>query len=275
MNKGCNAADDNVHLSPPGYDLNEPFQVVLNAELNSISGIIYYPKDSSVFATVNNDGLLFKIPLHGNQAIMRWRFDRNSGYGNLELKDSSFFVVINTGDIETIEFKGSAIVTKRCVFPDSYKNKNEFESLFYDEQHKELVMLSKTGEEEKGKVVHAWGFSPESQKYTPDMFSIPLNGLEEKNKKGKEKKIKCLPSAAAINPVTNEIYILSPQNQLLLVADKDGNAKEAYYLDPEIYNNVSGISFTPKGDIIISNSVSESTAPKLLIVKRTLNNQPT
>ena len=61
------------------------------------------------------------------------------------------------------------------------------------------------------------------------------------------------PSAATINPLTNELYILASVNKLLVVADRKGNVKDVYPLDPVTFNQPEGITFTPWGDLIISN----------------------
>ena len=39
-----------------------------------------------------------------------------------------------------------------------------------------------------------------------------------------EDKMKFKPSAAAINPLTHELFILSSVNKVIVIADKNGNA---------------------------------------------------
>jgi DNA-binding beta-propeller fold protein YncE len=80
-------------------------------------------------------------------------------------------------------------------------------------------------------------------------------------------KMKLKPSAAAINPVTNELYILASVNNLLVVTDRQGKFKEVYVLDPGIYKQPEGITFTPAGDMIISNESHETGLANILILK--------
>jgi hypothetical protein len=47
--EGC-GPDKTGSQSPPGYDLNDPVKIKMPVALDEISGIFYYPKDSSVFA---------------------------------------------------------------------------------------------------------------------------------------------------------------------------------------------------------------------------------
>ena len=50
--------------------------------------------------------------------------------------------------------------------------------------------------------------------------------------------MKFKPSAAAINPLTHELFILASVNKMLVVADKNGNIKNVYPLDHQYTNNL-------------------------------------
>jgi uncharacterized protein YjiK len=113
-------------------------------------------------------------------------------------------------------------------------------------------------------MVSAWGFSLDSKQFTPSILSINVEPAIEKTG---EQKMKFKPSATAINPVTNELYILSSINHLLIVTDRGGKFKEAFRLDPAIYKQAEGIAFTPAGDMIISNESHETGLANILIIK--------
>src|SRR5690349_18248067 len=57
-----------------GYDLDNPQIIYLPTALNEISGLWYYPKDSSLFAIVDEVGFLYKIFPKRPDEIMRWKF---------------------------------------------------------------------------------------------------------------------------------------------------------------------------------------------------------
>jgi hypothetical protein len=76
------------------YDLLNPVIIKLPDALAEISGIIYYPKDTSVFAIVDEDGLLFKIGLNKKGEIKKWRFDKKHDFEDVVLKDSVFYILI-------------------------------------------------------------------------------------------------------------------------------------------------------------------------------------
>ena len=126
-----------------------------------------------------------------------------------------------------------------------------------------LVMLCKNCEEDKKKVVTAFLCKPDSSTYEVG-YQIDVKPIA---KKTGDEKLHFKPSAAAVNPVTNELYILASVNKLLVVADRQGKVKNVYTLDPTTFNQPEGMTFTPWGDLIISNEKGEDDAATLLIFK--------
>ncbi|MDB5200051.1 MAG: hypothetical protein JWO92_2014 [Chitinophagaceae bacterium] len=262
-NQSCNSQKSKPLATSAQYDLNHPVEFTLPEGLSEISGISYYPKDSSVFAIIDEDGLLFKIYLNGSGTIKQWRFDKKHDFEDVVMHDSTFYVLISNGDIETLKFVGDSIFANKSKLEDASKKTNEFETLYYDDALG-LVMMCKDCEDDKKKIVTAWGYSPDSMAYNPSLFSIDVKQIAEKTG---DKKLHFKPSAAAINPVTNDLYILASVNKLLVVADRKGNVKEVYPLDPVIYKQPEGITFTPSGNLLISNEAAESGNANILIFK--------
>ncbi|RYF98514.1 MAG: hypothetical protein EOO02_18745, partial [Chitinophagaceae bacterium] len=113
----------------PDYKLSHPKILRLPPELDEISGIVYYPKDTSVFAITDEDGLLYKISLKDPRKIRQWTFDKKRDYEDLVLIDSTFYVLISKGDILTLKFINDSIQTEKSDFSDAGKTTMEFESL--------------------------------------------------------------------------------------------------------------------------------------------------
>ncbi len=124
-------------------------------------------------------------------------------------------------------------------------------------------MLCKNCEDDKKKLVTAFVCNPDSSVYNV-AYQIDVKKIAEKSK---EEKFHFKSSAAAINPLTNELYILSSVNKLLVIADKNGNVKESFKLDPVTFNQPEGITFTPWGDLLISNEKGDNDAANILIFK--------
>ena len=262
---GCSSqSDDKPHLSPPGYDMNVPGQMGLPSELDNISGICYYPRDTSLFAVVNGDGMLYKISLHRQAPIMRWRFDKNKGYEDIVMKDSTFYLLAAEGSITTLRFEGDSTLKTEMKLADADKSANEFKSLYYDDDYKKLVMLCRKCDGDPKKTVSAWGYSIDSQRYNSVLFSIDTKTIIEKS----GDKMRFQPAGSAINPITNELYLLDPDNKLLVIIDRAGKVKDVFNLNPEIYKQPEGIAFTPNGDMIISNGGGGSGKGDILVIKR-------
>lgn len=265
--QGCAANKNKVNSSPKDYDLNNPSILYLNDALAEISGIYFYQKDTSVFAISDESGYLFKIHLNKNFVTQRWKFDKTTDFEDVFYRDNAFYILESNGDIHTLKFspRADTIITQTSLFPEDGKSKNEFESFYYDSARKSFVMICKNCKSDKKNTVSAWAYDPESNSFTPSVFTINVDLIAEKTG---EKKLKFKPSAATINPLTGDLWILSAVNMLLVVADKNGNCKEAFQLNSGIFTQPEGITFTPSGDLIISNEAgSKYNSASLLIFK--------
>ena len=267
----CNAGKKKSQLTNSSrYDLLNPVIIKLPEGLAEISGIVYYPKDTAVFAIEDEDGLLYKIYLNKKNEIKKWRFDKKHDFEDVVLHDSVFYVLISYGDIESVKFGiGDTIITNTFQFPGASKKINEFESLYYDDSLQQLVLFCKKCEDDDKKTVSAWGYNIATGVFTPSVFTLDVKPIDEKL--GKEK-IKFKPSATAVNPVTNDLYILASVDHLLVVTDRQGKFKELYELDPAIYKQAEGIAFTPTGDMIISNESHETGLATILILRNNKKN---
>lgn len=261
--QGCNPLKSKSYLSPPQYNLNNPVELKLPIALDEISGLTYYPKDSSVFAITDESGILFKIYLTGSGIIKEWRFDKNYDMEDVVMRDSIFYVLISNGDIQTLKFTGDSILKEKSDFPSASVKNNEFETLYFDDTLG-LVLLCKDCKMDNKQVVTAFGYTPATKSFTKGLFKIDAKKVGLKTGKGN---LHLKPSAAAINPLTDELYILASANKLLVVTDRKGNLIDTYPLDPGKFNQPEGITFTPSGSLIISNEKGEEETATILIFK--------
>ena len=256
FNQGCITNKNKINLPAKEYDLSNPAILKLNDALLEISGICFYPKDSSVFAISDENGYLYKIHLSQRIITEKWKFGKTHDYEDIFYKDSTFYILESNGNIHTLNFSpnGDSIYTRKSTFPATGKNKNEFESLYYEDERKSFFMICKACKEDGKKSVTVWGYDPQNGNYTPSVFRINVDPIA---KKLGDNKIKFRPSAATINPVTGDVWMLSAVNQLIVVTDKKGVFKDAFTLNPVIFTQPEGITFTPWGDLIISNEAGD------------------
>lgn len=249
---------------PKGYQLDKPDIVSLPAELSDISGLAYDAKDSSVFAISDDYGFLYKIPLANPGKITKWPFHKSKDFEDIVLLDNKFYVLNSNGNIVVFSNDPKAADVKEYKFP--YPGKNEFEILYYDNQIRKLVIICKGCADDNKKLVSAYVFDPATCKY--DLASFDLNAKKIASK-ADEGKSRFKASAAAINPLNGQVYIVSSINKLLVVTDHDGKTRKAYELDPQLFKQPEGLTFTPHGTMLISNESAKKGQANILIFRHT------
>jgi len=261
FNTSCNEKKASFE-NPPGYDLSKPYQYKLPTILDEISGIIFYPKDSSVFAIQDEKGFLFKIHFKNPLEVEKWKFSTGADYEDLALVDSSFYVLKSKGLIEKLQFSAGDSLTLQSYKMPEY-GRNEFETIFYDSSLHRLIVMCKNCEDDTKKEVGSWAFDPSTNSFST-AFNISTLKIKEQLK---DEKFKFKPSAGAIHPVTGELYVLSSIGKALVIFNKDHTVKNSYRIDPKLFKQPEGMTFTPKGDLIISNEAANSGAADILIFK--------
>lgn len=257
---GCSA--NGKFSSPQGYDLNHPYKIKLAPELNEISGIFFYPKDTSVFAISDASGFLYKIFPGKNGLMQKWKFGRNHDFEDLQFHNGIFYILSSTGDITSIKFiNADSLQTDEYKFP---LGKAEFETLYFDTTINKLVLVCKECKEDKKKEVSTISFDINSGSYSAGPYKIDAGKIARVLQ---NEKIKFKPSAAAFNPLTGDLYILSSVNKSIVIADRNGNVIDAYKLNPALYKQPEGIAFMPNGDLLISNESANAGPALIFIIK--------
>jgi hypothetical protein len=265
----CDYSDSgNKYPDSDMYNFSRPNVVKLPQELDEISGIVYYPKDSSIFAIIDEGGDLYKFPLKDPKKLRKWKFDKKRDFEDLLLYDSTFYVLISNGDIEKLTFKDGQFQGTVEKMEDAATGKNEFESLFGSPDSTFLIIMCKDCEEDSKKTLttYAYHFTDSADKIQKHIV-YDISTLHQKL--GIEKRLH--PSAAAINPITKDIYIISAIQKLLIILNSKGEFKDFYKLNPALYKQPEGMAFTPNGDLIISNEFAEDGVANLLLLKNKMN----
>ena len=254
----------NKYQNTDMYDLANPKVITLSPDLDEISGITYYAKDTSVFAIIDEAGILFKIPLKNPDAVRQWEFDKKKDFEDIVLVDSTFYVLVSNGNIETIRFDNNKIYTESSDFSANSKDITEFESLYLEKDSGKMIIVCKSCDSDPKTTFSsfAYNYKDSTKPYEPHIRFDMSPMAQSMNI---DKRLKA--SAAAINPVTDDIYIISSVLKLLVITDRKGTFKNAIKLDPGIYKQPEGMAFTPEGDLIISNEFAEDGFGNLLIMK--------
>src|SRR4029079_16378942 len=131
-------------------------KITLGSELNEISGIIYYPKDTGIFAINDATGSLYKIFPDRDAMVQKWKIGKNNDFEDLQLHDSIFYILSSKGDIVSVHFiTADSMETSEYKFPEK---KVEFESLYFDSSLNKLVLVCKDCKKDKDEEVSTFAF---------------------------------------------------------------------------------------------------------------------
>jgi uncharacterized protein YjiK len=258
----CNNNKDPAWTTnPPGYNFQDPIVIKLPQQLDEISGLSYYKKDKSVFAISDEKGVLFKITPYPQLAIKYWKFSKKADFEDLVLLDSTFYILQSNGTMHLVNFlKEDTISTNEIPFP--FKGSMEFETLFYNPVQKNLELVCKNCENDKKKQLTAYTYDPAKNAFADSVSLIDIS-LMFQNSGKKPYHVKA--SAAAVNPLTGEIFVISSIHKLLIILDKDQNFKAYYPLNPSLFKQPEGITFAENGTLIISNESAQTGSANLLL----------
>jgi uncharacterized protein YjiK len=250
--------------NPQGYNFSQPERTKMPGSLNEISGIVFLKGNPDhLFAIEDEDGRLYRYTFSSQKT----RYSRFFSKGDFEdlavLQDSVFVALKSDGTLYT--FPIAEAENENAGKVKEYKSllpKAEYEGLFA--KNGRLYILCKD-------------CADKNAKKTATVYEIilPVNAKPavvkpikinfEKTGKGIDTEKKILsPSGLAFHPLTNEWYLLSSVNNLLLVMDAGLNPKAVYKLDPSLFKQPEGITFSKNGDMYISNEAAGGTANVLL-----------
>ncbi|MGZ5286808.1 MAG: SdiA-regulated domain-containing protein [Flavisolibacter sp.] len=247
---GCNLQS---YETPAGYDISKPQKSELGKVLNEISGISYNANDSSLLAISDSKRKVFEISL----TRKRLRdYTKDIFPGNQDLEDivnleHTLYVMSSKGLLYEVPLNDED--TLNLVEHSFWSaDKNDFESLYLDEEANGLIMLCKSCEADKGKQQRsAYRFDLQTKQFDTTAYYI-ISTTEVKSLM-KDEDAKFDPSAARIHPINKKLYILSSAGNLLVITDTRGKPLEAFNLNPDDHPQAEGLAFSPNGDMYITN----------------------
>lgn len=262
----CNAKDTKTQ-NPPGYDLTKPEKFLMPESLLEISGIAFYKNNyDTIYAIQDEEGKVFRVKL-GEKKQWHAKFGKQGDYEDVAIVRGKVFILQSNSNLYSFPFQDAIyeevdeVAEWKKILPEG-----EYEAMYGDEASGNLYLLCKNcaADDKKDKIT-GYIISADNPAASQQTFSIDVNSIKDitgKVKRGFR------PSAMAKNPVTQEWFIVSAVNQLLVITDSTWNIKGAYHLSGNIFNQPEGIAFDSKGDMYISNEGDDLTGGNILKFKR-------
>jgi uncharacterized protein YjiK len=248
----------------PHYDLNNSQVYKLPKVLNEISGITFLNGDANIiYAEQDEEGKLFYFQLGGSD-IQETKFGRKGDYEDVQLCNG--YVVMLRSDGTLFTFSVNDITAKEVKNVQEFNNllpRGEYEGLYADNISNKLYVLCKQCDGKSAKTSSGYIFSLSKNGTIQANGNFTIN-VEQIAAKAGIKKLAFEPSALAKNVQTNEWYIVSSVNKLLVVANNDWTIKEAYPLNADIFNQPEGIAFDKEGNLYMSNEKGNTGSATIL-----------
>ncbi|MCX6317218.1 MAG: SdiA-regulated domain-containing protein [Bacteroidetes bacterium] len=239
--------------SPPHYNFSEAVVTKMDLKLREISGLVYDSVNKVFYAVNDETGRLFILdkdlristeePPIGNST---------EDYEDVAIYGASVYILKSKGHL----VKLTRDLTGKMLPPvDEASIKiagdNDFETLYTDPSRHALVLICKNCGSDNSNSVSAFAFYPDSIGFdNKPIFTIDAAKVKEM---APAKSSKFQPSAAAIHPRLKKLFILSSASNQLAIADLNGKVEAVYRLSPKMFPQPEGITFSPRGDLYITN----------------------
>jgi uncharacterized protein YjiK len=239
-------------------------KINLSKELEEISGLEWVNEDE-LWAIEDESSVIYVLNPRTGEIINEQKFAKNEDIEDIMLNDGVAWALQSNGDIYQID---NPLTDKShtTIYEFHEKGKNDFEAIIKSNQEPVLWLFCKSCNTDKNsKVSSVFSFNLNSMQFERNAKRVLKNDQLKPILREKDfEKIKMQPSAIAYHPIEHRYYLLSSADNWLMVLDQGLNPKEFYKLDPGIFKQPEGITFSPDGTLFISNE-ARGGKPNLLI----------
>ena len=238
--------------SPPGYDFSNRPKKVLDTDLFEISGIAWDHNKNHFAAIRDEDGTLFILDREHQDVTKEYKVIGKGDFEDVAFVNSVPYLMKSDGTIYKYSIDSSGEKASETEMGTlDLKGGADFESMYYDPGRRSLILLCKNCEIDDKKKVSAFAFNLDSNAFnTTPVYQIDVAAVE---KLAPKKSTRLEPSAAAIHPVQQKLYIVSSGSRQLAIADLNGNVESVFVLAANYFPQPEGICFKQSGDMFITN----------------------
>lgn len=252
--------------SPKGYDLNNGQRTILPDVLHELSGITFPEENGDlIFANEDENGKVYFFP-PGNPTLQEVQFGKAGDYEGIAISNGYVIVLESKGTIHTFPYsdvrqKG----TTDLKMAENLIPNGNYESLAASSADSLLYVLCKKCGADKGSTSttgYILRLSKDGEVSKKGEFKIDEGQIDRfSSLKGKSFR----PSAMTLNTRTNEWYILSSVNKMLVTANEKWEVTAAYPLDPSLFNQPEAIAFDQDGNLYIGNEGGDKMGKATLL----------
>jgi hypothetical protein len=259
------------YTSPPGYDLNNGIKYNMSEGLLEISGIAFHHGNpDSLYAEQDEDGRIYYLKLGDKKTPGYSKFAKSGDYEDIAILQDQVIMLKSDGVLFTFPFNQvrsgeiAGVQKQEGLLPPG-----EYEGLYADEKTNQLYVLCKNcnTDDKKSSTGYILKIAANGTITPSGQFTIDVKGIDAQTGK---KKGAFRPSALAKNQRTNEWYILSSVNKLIIVTDAAFKVKGVYPIKASVFLQPEGIAFDNQNNLYISNegdTITPGTVYKFIYKK--------
>lgn len=240
--------------NPPGYQLDKPEVFTMPAGLHEISGITFKNGNAdTVYAQQDEEGKIFMLK-PGDKDARVVKFGKKGDYEDLAVINDTVIMLKSNGSVLMFSLKEVSGESAANLTEISGKvPAGEYESLYAHATNGLLYILCKSCAGNKKEGLVKGYILNRYQAIDSTVAEFSINETEIETLAG-VKKITFKPSAITRNLQTNEWYILSSVNKMLVVADDAWKVKNVYPLQPaSVFTQPEGMAFDSNNNLYIAN----------------------
>jgi DNA-binding beta-propeller fold protein YncE len=217
----------------------------LPSSLREVSGIAWL--DGERFAAVQDElGTVFIYNTTTKSIEKQISFAETGDFEGLTIANNKLYVASADGKIYEIDQENNNAIKQ---YSTTLTAKNNVEGFCYDVSSGKLLLAVKDRDPNSKQYKGIYAFDLKEHVFSPQpVYKIEMEDPVFDGKKKKE----IMPAAIGIHPVTQNIYVADGPNSRLLILDRKSKILKLIDLGKE-FSQPEGISFSPSGDLYISN----------------------
>lgn len=255
-----NAPDLEHYPVDPDYDFafnfDRPQVVKLPEKLKEISGLAAWKENGQLLAVQDEDGIFFIVDALKGTILEEFKFGKDRDYEGITSRGNKIFVLERDGDIHQVEFVTGTAEYESEKMETDFSYRNDTEGICYDPETNSLLIVPK----EDGLIIN------EETKYQRGIYSFSLETLLMSSSPayvidqfivgnavyGKNRPYLMKPSGVAVDPITNDIFVIASVGNIMVVIDRESKVKHIEILKEKIFRQPEGICFDQQGNLYIS-----------------------
>ncbi len=250
--------------TPFQYNWQDPDTTYyLPLQLAEISGLAYNTHKEVLLTIQDETGDYYEVDPQSGKILSEKSFTKKGDFEGIALSGDTTYILQSNGTIYKIHNENI------YEFNTILKSRNDAEGLCLSSDHSQLLVACKgsplgSKKSKKTKAIYSWNTETTSLEEDPyltvakdDLIHFYRENYRQTLSKSEWKKAKnrikdFSPSAIAIHPQGQDLYILSARGSLLVVMDNNKNLQSIVFLDKKRNPQPEGICFDSKGTAYIS-----------------------